>query len=133
MSTRRQQKRYVERWLDESYRDREHELVTTAEIARMGGVGLTTVSGWRHRYDDFPQPVKEVENGPAPSRYFVAAEVTRWLIERRPRGRDGGKAHLGLFAAEVDAEIAVLRRQLLHLESVRDQVRAAIGQDVTER
>lgn len=133
MNNRKQPKRYVERWLDESYRDREHELITTAEVARMADVGLTTVSGWRHRYEDFPQPVKEVENGPAPSPYFDATEITRWLIEQRPRGRGESKARLGVFAADLDAEIAVLRGKLRHLESVRDQVRSAIDEDDTER
>ena len=133
MNNRKQPKRYVERWLDESYRDREHELVTSIEIARMAGTSASTVTGWRRRYKDFPQPVKEVESGPTPSRYFVAADVTQWLTERWPRGRGEGKARLGAFVADLDAEIHSLREQLRHLESVRDQVRSVIGEADTER
>lgn len=133
MHNRRQQKRYEVRWIDESYRDREHELVTSIEIARMAGTGASTVTGWRRRYKDFPQPVKEVESGPTPSRYFVAAEAARWLAERWPGGRGEGKARLGAFVADLDAEIAVVHAQLRHLESVRDQIRSAIGEAHTER
>ena len=133
MNNTKQPKRYVERWIDESYRDREHELVTTAEIAQMAGVDLRTVNGWRQRYEHFPRTIKETDIGAAPTRSFVAKKVAEWLIEWRPRNRDESEAHLGVFAAGLDAEIAVLRGQLRHLESVRDQVRSAIGEGESER
>lgn len=124
----RKQKRYIERWLDTTYQGREHELVTTAEIAAMAGAGLSTVIGWRRRYEDFPEPVKEVETGSAPTKYFVATEATAWLAERAPGNREKAKARLAAFAIDVEDDIDALRQQLRHLEHMRDQVRKATGQ-----
>lgn len=50
-------------------------VVTTAEIARLAGVGRAAVSNWRRRYDDFPAPVAGTPNSPA----FMLAQVEAWL------------------------------------------------------
>ncbi|MBS2965265.1 N-6 DNA methylase [Actinocrinis puniceicyclus] len=52
-------------------------LVTSAEIARLAGVGRAAVSNWRRRYPDFPKPV----GGPASSPTFALAEVEKWLAD----------------------------------------------------
>jgi hypothetical protein len=50
-------------------------LVTSAEIARLAGVGRAAVSNWRRRYPDFPKPA----GGPDSSPTFSIEEVTQWL------------------------------------------------------
>ena len=55
--------------------------VTSAEIARLAGVGPAAVSNWRRRHDDFPQPVGGSDRSPR----FRLAEVEAWLAAH---GRD---------------------------------------------
>lgn len=50
-------------------------LVTSAEIARLAGVGRAAVSNWRRRYPDFPKPAGGPDNSPT----FLLAEVKHWL------------------------------------------------------
>ncbi|GII81200.1 SAM-dependent methyltransferase [Sphaerisporangium rufum] len=50
--------------------------VTSADIARMAGVGRAAVSNWRRRYEDFPLPV----GGTATSPTFSLAAVESWLL-----------------------------------------------------
>ncbi|WP_312873037.1 N-6 DNA methylase [Kibdelosporangium persicum] len=54
--------------------------VTAADIARLFGLSRATVSNWRRRYEDFPEPVGGTPNSPL----FLLAEVEQWL-------RDQGK------------------------------------------
>jgi SAM-dependent methyltransferase len=49
--------------------------VTSADIARLAGVGRAAVSNWRRRHGDFPQPV----GGPPTSPTFALPEVEAWL------------------------------------------------------
>ncbi|MFC0582482.1 N-6 DNA methylase [Micrococcoides hystricis] len=49
--------------------------LTPSDIAQMAGVGLSTVSNWRSRHDDFPGPV----SGSGSSRRFDADAVRAWL------------------------------------------------------
>jgi hypothetical protein len=58
----------------------EETLVTSADIARLAGVGRSAVSNWRRRYAGFPQPVA----GTPASPLFALAEVDAWL---RGQGR----------------------------------------------
>lgn len=51
--------------------------VTSAQIARLAGVGRAAVSNWRRRYPDFPKPV----GGSPTSPMFVLAEVEKWLTD----------------------------------------------------
>ena len=49
--------------------------VTSADIARIAGVGRAAVSNWRRRHADFPRPI----GGPATSPTFSLDEVQEWL------------------------------------------------------
>lgn len=53
-------------------------LVTAADIARIAGVSRGTVSNWRRRRPDFPEPV----GGTAVSPAYDRAEVEQWLKDR---------------------------------------------------
>ncbi|MET8154914.1 N-6 DNA methylase [Sphaerisporangium sp. NPDC005289] len=50
--------------------------ITSADIARMAGVGRAAVSNWRRRYEDFPEPV----GGTATSPTFSLKAVETWLL-----------------------------------------------------
>lgn len=50
--------------------------VTSADIARMAGVGRAAVSNWRRRHEDFPEPV----GGTATSPTFSLKDVEAWLL-----------------------------------------------------
>jgi len=49
--------------------------VTSADIARIAGVGPNAVSNWRKRHDDFPKPVGGTDRSPR----FALIEVQHWL------------------------------------------------------
>lgn len=49
--------------------------LSSSDIAQMAGVGLSTVSNWRSRHDDFPEPV----SGSGASPRFDVTEVRAWL------------------------------------------------------
>jgi hypothetical protein len=53
-------------------------VVTMTDIAELARVRRPTVSNWRRRHDDFPEPAKD--NGSAP--LFDAEEIARWLDNR---------------------------------------------------
>lgn len=53
-------------------------LVTAADIARIAGVSRGTVSNWRRRRPDFPEPAGGTEASPA----YDRAEVEKWLADR---------------------------------------------------
>lgn len=55
-----------------------HLTLTASDIADLAGVGRTTVSNWRSRHDDFPEPVA----GSAASPRFDAEQVKAWLEAR---------------------------------------------------
>ncbi|MFC6083755.1 class I SAM-dependent DNA methyltransferase [Sphaerisporangium aureirubrum] len=50
--------------------------ITSADIARMAGVGRAAVSNWRRRYEDFPEPVGGTATSPA----FSLRAVEAWLL-----------------------------------------------------
>ncbi|MFC4529347.1 class I SAM-dependent DNA methyltransferase [Sphaerisporangium dianthi] len=50
--------------------------ISSADIARMAGVGRAAVSNWRRRYEDFPEPV----GGTATSPTFSLKAVEAWLL-----------------------------------------------------
>lgn len=60
-------------------------LLTSADVARLAGVGRAAVSNWRRRYPDFPQPVSETGG-------FRRDDVEHWLREQ------------GKLALDVDAD-----------------------------
>ena len=49
--------------------------ISASDIAQLAGVGRSTVSNWRARHEDFPEPVA----GSAASPRFDAAAVRAWL------------------------------------------------------
>ncbi|WP_031468247.1 N-6 DNA methylase [Sciscionella sediminilitoris] len=53
----------------------EDALVSSADIARLGGVGRAAVSNWRRRYEDFPAPA----GGTASSPLFSLQAIQSWL------------------------------------------------------
>lgn len=58
--------------------------ITASEIAQLAGVGRSTVSNWRQRHDDFPQPV----DGDAASPRFLAADIRAWLKANNKKVKD---------------------------------------------
>lgn len=52
--------------------------VTSADIARIAGVGPNAVSNWRKRHADFPAPVGGTDRSPR----FDLAEIQTWLREQ---------------------------------------------------
>jgi type I restriction-modification system DNA methylase subunit len=67
-------------------------LVNISQIAELSEVGLSAVSNWRKRFDDFPQPVDSVPGG---RDLFRLQEVEEWLEERGRLSKAGrGKQHL---------------------------------------
>lgn len=60
----------------------EQAVVTSADVARLAGVGRAAVSNWRRRYEDFPRPVAGSESSPG----FRLPDVQAWL---RAKGRLG--------------------------------------------
>jgi hypothetical protein len=65
------------------------DIVTAPEIAQRLNVQGNTVHVWRRRYEDFPQPVKQLATGPI----WVWPDVERWALEsgRVRRARLAGK------------------------------------------
>ena len=56
-----------------------HTLITSSEIAALAHVGGSTVSNWKRRYDDFPQPAGGPKNKPL----YHCDSVLRWLRQRK--------------------------------------------------
>jgi len=54
-------------------------LVGVAEISEMAKTSKQVVSNWRHRYDDFPRPLRTLQSGPVWDREII----TDWLKVRR--------------------------------------------------
>ncbi|OSP39536.1 hypothetical protein B7767_31020, partial [Streptomyces sp. 13-12-16] len=52
--------------------------VTAAEISRIAGVTRATVSNWRRRHEDFPEPAGGTESSPL----YDLESVRAWLASR---------------------------------------------------
>jgi len=50
--------------------------LTTQDIATLGGVGQATVRVWRHRFKDFPRPVRVVGR----AGLYAPDAIVAWLI-----------------------------------------------------
>ncbi|MFD0800266.1 N-6 DNA methylase, partial [Streptomonospora algeriensis] len=59
-------------------------LVTAAEISRLAGVTRATVSNWRRRHADFPDPAGGTESSPT----YALAAVRAWLKARGQLAED---------------------------------------------
>jgi type I restriction enzyme M protein len=57
--------------------------ITSAEIAELAGVALSTVSNWRRRHKSFPGPEKREGR-----EYYLFAEVAQWLDGREVAKND---------------------------------------------
>ena len=58
--------------------------LTSSDIAKMADVSLSTVSNWRARHQDFPEPV----SGSGSSPRFDVIEVRQWLTARGRKIKD---------------------------------------------
>lgn len=58
--------------------------LNASDIAQLAGVGRSTVSNWRQRFDDFPDPVA----GGAATPRFAETEVRAWLLAHGKKVRD---------------------------------------------
>ncbi len=56
------------------------------ELARRLVVSANTISSWKYRYPDFPQPV---------GRYYDLAAVTEWKAKHESKESDAGKGISG--------------------------------------
>jgi hypothetical protein len=121
------EKNYQVRWLRPEYQDREAELVSRSEIAKIGQVTPRSVTSWA-KAEDFPEPVKEVKASRAPARYWVAAEVFAWM---RRRGAAGAEERLQAMLTEYEIEQRRYRRELDRIDTIVEQLRAAIEQSDT--
>ncbi|MWA04948.1 N-6 DNA methylase [Actinomadura sp. LD22] len=97
--------------------------MTAAEISRLAGVTRATVSNWRRRHPDFPQPSGGTEASPS----YDRREVEAWLDERgrlpARSSRDDLRAHLHGRAPH---EIEAVARFAAHLAGFDGKKRAEI-------
>ncbi|MEU8269018.1 N-6 DNA methylase [Sphaerisporangium sp. NPDC049002] len=109
-----------ERWQDEVVEHRSEQL-TAAEISRLAGVTRATVSNWRRRHPDFPQPSGGTEASPTYDREAVES----WLAARNQLPEASP-------LDELRAELRKLPRDVV-TEGVPAVVRAALRMDAAER
>ena len=64
--------------------------VSAAEISRLAGVTRATVSNWRRRHDDFPDPIAGTENRPL----FDLHAVQTWLADHNVEAAQSPEAEL---------------------------------------
>lgn len=50
------------------------DLGGVSDLARKYGVNLSTVSNWRNRYEDFPEPLTSISGAPV----FSFKQVAKW-------------------------------------------------------
>jgi SAM-dependent methyltransferase/predicted DNA-binding transcriptional regulator AlpA len=55
------------------------DLVTITEISKIAGTARPTVSNWKRRHDDFPEPAGKGAKGPL----FRRNEILQWLTENK--------------------------------------------------
>lgn len=53
-----------------------NDICTSRDIARLFGTGASTVSNWKKRYSDFPQPFVRVNGGHTP--LYRVSEIIAW-------------------------------------------------------
>jgi SAM-dependent methyltransferase/predicted DNA-binding transcriptional regulator AlpA len=77
--------------------------LTAADIARMAGVTRATVSNWRRRHADFPEPTGGTGASPA----YDRADVEAWLATRRilPEPSRGERLWRAVLDEAVEAEL----------------------------
>lgn len=73
-------------------------LVNVKQIADLASVGMSAVSNWRRRFDDFPQPVDGLPGG---SDVFVLGDVDSWLLTHGRLGEEDRDKKILWKAAEL--------------------------------
>ncbi|MFC5748813.1 N-6 DNA methylase [Actinomadura rugatobispora] len=105
------------------------EQLTAAEISRLAGVTRATVSNWRRRHPDFPQPSGGTEASPSYDRRRIEA----WLAARgrlpARSSRDDLRAHLhGRTPCEAGA-VALFTAHLAGLDARKRAQTATLDDD----
>lgn len=105
------------------------EQLTAAEISRLAGVTRATVSNWRRRHPDFPQPSGGTEASPSYDRRQVEAWLdTRGRLPAR-LSRDDLRAHLrGRPPREAEA-IALFTAHVAGLDTKERAKVATLGDE----
>lgn len=58
------------------------DLALTSDLARRLGYGVTTISNWKKRYSDFPEPVARLGDPRKWSDVYLMTEVIDWYNRR---------------------------------------------------
>lgn len=98
--------------------------VTISQIAELTDYGVSAVSNWRRRYEDFPQPVQTAAGG---RDLFLLSEVEDWLKQHQ-RFRPDGRNEVLIF------EAANILRGRTPADEGMEAIAAAIAlSEITER
>jgi hypothetical protein len=97
--------------------DDSSSLLNVSQIAALAEVGVSAVSNWRRRFEDFPSPVEAVPGG---RDLFELGEVERWL-EKHDRLKRADRSKRLLFQA------ADLLRSWLSDTSMTEALGAALA------
>lgn len=99
----------------------QNEKLTAAEISRLAGVTRATVSNWRRRHSDFPQPSEGTEASPS----YDRRQVETWLDARGRLPMRSSKDDLrALLRGRAPREAEAVALFTAHLAALDDKKRA---------